>query len=45
MKKLNNFPFEMAQIEIVSIVDDIITTSKDPFPGEDDDFGNYYWND
>lgn len=38
----------MAEIEIVKIdVCDIIVTSyigPDPFPGEDDDFTTYYWD-
>ena len=44
MHNRNKSPFQVAIIEIVDIVDDVITTSQDPFPGEDDDFGDYYWN-
>lgn len=44
MKNQNNRPFQVAEIEIVNIVDDVITTSRDPFPGEDDEFDSYYWN-
>jgi hypothetical protein len=39
----------VAEIEIVEILGcDVITSSTptgaDPFPGEDDDFTTYYWN-
>lgn len=48
MKKQNKCPFELAKVEIVEILGvDIITaspTGPNPFPGEDDDFGNYYWD-
>lgn len=48
MNKINNSPFCAAEIEIIEIdMCDIIVTSPtgpDPFPGEDDDFGSYYWN-
>ena len=37
MKNLNRCPFEVARIEIVSVVDDIIVTSFNPFPGEWDE--------
>ena len=44
----NNRPFEEAQIEIVNVLlCDIITaspTGPDPFPGEDDEFTTYYWD-
>ena len=43
MKTNNNRPFQVAEIEIFDIVDDVITSSQNPFPGEDDDF-SYYWN-
>lgn len=48
MNKNKNCPFKRAQIEIVEIdICDIIVTSPtgpDPFPGEDDEFGSYYWD-
>ncbi len=48
MKKHNNSPFKEAKIEIVEILNvDIITaspTGPDPFPGEDDEFTTYYWD-
>ena len=48
MNKNIKRPFQEAQIEIIEILGcDVITTSpsgSDPFPGEDDDFGAYYWN-
>lgn len=43
MKKQNHCPFQEATIEIIEITDDIITTSRDPFEGEEDNF-DYYWN-
>lgn len=49
MNNKNNRPFKEAKIEIVEInLCDVITastpTGADPFPGEDDDFTTYYWN-
>lgn len=44
MKNTNKCPFQAAEIEIVNILNDVITTSQNPFPGEDDDFGTYYWD-
>ena len=43
MNTQNKISFQVAEIEIVNIVDDVITTSKNPFPGEDDEF-DYYWD-
>ena len=37
MKKISNSLFNAAKIEIVSVVDDIIVTSFNPFPGEWDE--------
>ena len=42
MNTQNKISFQVAEIEIVNIVDDVITTSQKPFPGEDDEF-DYYW--
>ncbi len=42
--KNNNYSFELAEIEIVNIVNDVIITSWKPFPGEDDEFETYYWD-
>ncbi len=48
MNKTNKRPFEQAEIEIVKInTCDIITaspTGPGAFPGEDDDFTTYYWD-
>ena len=48
MKNQNNRPFQVAEIEIVEILGcDVITaspTGPNPFPGEDDDFETYYWD-
>ena len=44
MKNTNKSPFQVAEIEIINVVNDVITTSQNPFPGEDDEFDAYYWN-
>lgn len=48
MNKTNKRPFEEARIEIFEMeMCDIIVTSPtgpNPFPGEDDDFTTYYWD-
>ena len=40
----NNCSFMVAEIEIVSILSDVITSSRSPFPGEEDEFDTYYWD-
>lgn len=45
----NNRPFQEAEIEIVEItLCDVITASSpegpNPFPGEDDEFTTFYWD-
>lgn len=44
MNTKNNCPFEAAEIEIVNVLSDVITSSWNPFPGEDDEFDSYYWD-
>ena len=48
MKNKNTCPFQVAEIEIVNIdmCDIIVTSPTGPgaFPGEDDDFTTYFWN-
>ncbi len=44
MNTKNKSPFQAAEIEIVNIIQDVIITSEKPFPGEDDEFETYYWD-
>lgn len=39
-----NHSFETAEIEIIAVTNDVITLSWNPFPGEDDEFETYYWD-